>query len=151
MALGLLGYKVGMTQVYDDKGKIAPVTVLQIGPCPVLQIRTAERDGYEAVQVGFLDKPRRLASRSERGHVAKLDSKRAKTKVKAGVEPLAKAGCEPKRLVREFMWASRTTSRTSPGAACCGRVRTRPDGRASPPSVPGSASARSAGWSTGWW
>ena len=53
-----------------------PVTVIQAGPCHVLQLRTAERDGYEAVQLGFLDKPRRLASRSQRGHVAKLDSKR---------------------------------------------------------------------------
>src|SRR5438128_1200248 len=70
MALGLLGLKVGMTQVYDDKGRIAPVTVLQLGPCPVLQVRNQERDGYDAVQVGFLDKPRRKATRGERGHVS---------------------------------------------------------------------------------
>src|SRR5262249_20698180 len=76
MALGLLGLKVGMTQVYDDKGKLAPVTVLQVGPCPVLQVRSKERDGYDAVQVGFLDKARRKASRAERGHVsADLESK----------------------------------------------------------------------------
>ena len=70
MALGLLGLKVGMTQVYDDKGKMAPVTVLQVGPCPVLQVRDQDRDGYDAVQLGFLDKPRRKAIRAERGHVA---------------------------------------------------------------------------------
>jgi large subunit ribosomal protein L3 len=52
--------------------------------------------------VGFLDKPRRLASRSERGHVAKLDSKRGKIRAQAGVEASAKAGCEPKRFIREF-------------------------------------------------
>jgi large subunit ribosomal protein L3 len=68
----------------------------------VLQLRTKERDGYEAVQLGFADKPRRLASRSQRGHVAKLDSKRAKARAKAGVEPLAKADCEPQRFIREF-------------------------------------------------
>ena len=68
MALGLLGLKVGMTQVYDEAGKIAPVTVLQVGPCPVLQIREPERDGYHAVQLGFLDKKRRKATRAERGH-----------------------------------------------------------------------------------
>jgi large subunit ribosomal protein L3 len=79
-----------------------PVTVIQAGPCHVLQLRTKERDGYEAVQVGFLDKPRRLASRAARGQVAKLDSKRSKKRAKAGVEPAAKADCEPQRFVREF-------------------------------------------------
>jgi large subunit ribosomal protein L3 len=102
MALGLLGRKVGMTQIFDESGNVVPVTVIEAGPCHVLQLRTKERDGYEAVQVGFLDKPRRLASRSERGHVAKLDSKRSKGRSKAGVEPLAKADCEPLRFIREF-------------------------------------------------
>lgn len=99
---GILGRKVGMTQIYDDAGNVVPVTVVQAGPCDVLQIRTAQRDGYEAVQLGFLDKPRRLAARSERGHVAKLDSKRAKQRAAAGVEVLPKAGCEPKRFIREI-------------------------------------------------
>ena len=76
MAIGLLGRKVGMTQIFDETGRVVPVTVLEAGPCHILQLRTAERDGYEAVQVGYADKPRRLANRSERGHVAKLDSKR---------------------------------------------------------------------------
>jgi large subunit ribosomal protein L3 len=106
MAIGLLGRKVGMTQVFDDKGNVVPVTVIQAGPCQVLQLRTKERDGYEAVQLGYLDKPRRLASRSERGHVAKLDSRRARSRSKAGVQPLAKADCEPKRFVREFRGAT---------------------------------------------
>ena len=64
MAIGILGRKVGMTQLYDEAGQVVPVTVIQAGPCDVLQIRTVERDGYEAVQLGFADKPRRLASRS---------------------------------------------------------------------------------------
>lgn len=102
MAIGILGRKVGMTQLYDEAGQVVPVTVIQAGPCDVLQIRTIERDGYEAVQLGFADKPRRLASRSERGHVAKLESKRSKRRSSAGVELLAKAGCEPKRFVREI-------------------------------------------------
>ena len=102
MAIGLLGRKVGMTQIYDESGEVIPVTVIQAGPCHVLQMRTAERDGYEAVQVGYLDKPRRLARRSERGHVAKLDSKRSKRRGAANVEAVPKAGCEPKRLVREL-------------------------------------------------
>lgn len=99
---GILGRKIGMTQIYDEQGNVVPVTVVQAGPCDVLQVRTAERDGYEAVQLGYLDKPRRLAGRSERGHVAKLDSKRSKARAAAGVEALAKAGCEPKRFVREI-------------------------------------------------
>src|SRR5262249_62253772 len=85
MSLGLLGLKVGMTQVYDDQGKIAPVTVIQVGPCRVLQVRDQERDGYDAVQLGFLDKERRKATRPERGHVsANLESKRRAARGAAG-------------------------------------------------------------------
>src|SRR5438876_10142246 len=104
MALGLLGIKVGMTQVYDDEGKIAPVTILQVGPCPVLQVKTkgtkssgSDRvgtgDGYFAVQLGLKDKPRRKATRAERGHVSgELQSKR---RSQTGGRPLApKANCE---------------------------------------------------------
>jgi len=103
MRIGLLGRKVGMTQVFDPAGNVIPVTIIQAGPCRVLQIKTKERDGYEAVQVGYLDKPRRLAPRSQRGHVAKLDSKRQKRRSSAGVAAVPKAGCEPQRLVREFL------------------------------------------------
>ena len=102
MTIGILGRKVGMTQIYDESGAAIPVTVIQAGPCHVLQVKTQERDGYEAIQLGYLDKPRRLASRSVRGHVAKLDSKRQKSRAAAGVEPLVKAACEPKRFVREL-------------------------------------------------
>lgn len=101
-AVGILGRKIGMTQIYDESGTVVPVTVVEAGPCDVLQVRTADADGYEAVQIGYLDKPRRLASRSERGHVAKLDSKRSKARAAAGVEPAAKADCEPKRFIREI-------------------------------------------------
>ena len=99
---GLLGRKVGMTQVFDDDGTVVPVTVIEAGPCTVLLSRSAERDGYDAIQVGYRDKPRRLASRSVRGQVVKLDSKRAKKRSHAGVEMVAKADCEPQRFVREF-------------------------------------------------
>jgi large subunit ribosomal protein L3 len=103
MALGLLGLKVGMTQVYDEAGKLAPVTVLHVGPCPVLQVRDQERDGYNAVQLGFLDKPRRKATRPERGHVsADLESKRRRARAAAGITPPPKANCEPQRYIREF-------------------------------------------------
>jgi len=91
-----------MTQLFDETGQVIPVTVLEVGPCHVLQLRTPERDGYEAVQLGYLDKARRRATRAERGHVAKLDSKRARKRAAAGVEPVSKASCEPKRFVREI-------------------------------------------------
>lgn len=100
--IGLLGRKVGMTQIYNAAGDVIPVTVIQAGPCHVLQLKTKERDGYEAVQLGFLDKPRRLASRAQRGHVAKLDSKRQRNRGTAGIAALPKADCEPKRFVREL-------------------------------------------------
>jgi len=91
-----------MTQIYDETGKVIPVTVIQAGPCHVLQLKDEQRDGYEAVQLGYMDIPRRRAIRSRRGHVAKLDSKRQRNRSTAGVEPTAKAGCEPQRYVREL-------------------------------------------------
>lgn len=99
MALGLIGFKVGMTQVYDEQGKINPVTVLQLGPCPVLLVRNQERDQYDAVQIGYGEKPRHKATRAERGHVsADMESKRRQ----AGIPIGPKADCEPPRHVREF-------------------------------------------------
>ena len=111
MPVGLLGRKVGMTQVYNEDGDMVPVTVIEAGPCVVLQLRTLERDGYEAVQLGYDDKKRPVggrrsrsgqARRSERGHVAALSSKRSKARAEAGVEAVEKAGSEPKRFIREF-------------------------------------------------
>ncbi|MCH5372675.1 MAG: 50S ribosomal protein L3 [Planctomycetes bacterium] len=110
MVKGILGLKVGMTQIYDESGRAFPVTVVQAGPCHVLQLRTLDRDGYEAVQLGYLDKKRprgkrsrqSQASRSERGHVAAIGSKRSKRRSAAGVQSPAKANCEPMRFIREF-------------------------------------------------
>ena len=105
MRKGILGRKVGMTQIFEQDGRVVPVTVIEAGPCKVLQVKTVDRDGYDAVQVGFLDKPRRLASRAERGHVASISSKREKKLSSAGVIAVPKAGSEPKRFVREFRGA----------------------------------------------
>lgn len=102
MPVGLIGTKVGMTRVFDEDGNPVPVTVIKAGPCRVLQVKTVESDGYEAVQLGFGEKPRRLASRSERGHVAALSSKRQKARQQAGVEAVPKAECEPPRVSKEF-------------------------------------------------
>jgi large subunit ribosomal protein L3 len=112
MSLGLLGFKVGMTQVFVEGGAVEPVTVLQLGPCPVLQIKypssktdhgETRKDGYSAVQLGFKDKPRKSATRPEQGHVAaSLRSKRKDARQKAGVQLPPKADCEPQRYIREF-------------------------------------------------
>jgi len=107
MPLGLLGTKVGMTQVYDENGMVSPVTVLQLGPCPVLQVKSTEpltnqtrADGYYAVQLGYQDKLRRKATRPESGHVSsKMESKRRA----AGGKPLRpKPECEPQKVIKEF-------------------------------------------------
>ena len=102
MPVGLLGRKIGMTQVFAEDGTNTPVTVVEAGPCVVTQIKTEEVDGYSAVQVGFLDKDRRRASRAERGHVADLGGKKQEAKKAAGVEPAPRANCEPKKHYREF-------------------------------------------------
>lgn len=102
MRKGILGRKVGMTQIFQPDGSIVPVTVIEAGPCKVLQVKTVDRDGYDAIQLGFLDKPRRLASRSERGHVADISSKRSAKLKSAGLAVAPKAGGEPKRFVKEL-------------------------------------------------
>jgi len=105
MALGLLGFKVGMTAVFVENGNVEPVTVIELGPCPVLQIKdgSPDKDGYIAIQLGFKDKPRKNAIRSEQGHVAsKLASKRKEKRQKAGVAISPKADVEPQRHIREF-------------------------------------------------
>lgn len=72
MVQGLLGRKIGMTQVFDARGELIPVTVVQAGPCVIVQRRTAERDGYEAAQLGLVEgKPPRSVSKPLAGHFAK--------------------------------------------------------------------------------
>jgi large subunit ribosomal protein L3 len=112
MSKGILGRKVGMTQVFDQEtGRVTPVTVIEAGPCNVLQVKTVEKDGYSAIQLGFLDKKRPAkdrrsrksqASRAERGHVANIKSKRQERLASGGVELSPKADCEPKQMIREL-------------------------------------------------
>ena len=83
MKKAILATKVGMTQIFNENGALVPVTVLQAGPCVVTQVKTAENDGYKAVQVGFVDKREKLVSKPLRGH-------------------FDKAGVSYKRYVREF-------------------------------------------------
>ncbi len=67
----LLGKKIGMTQVYDAQNVLVPVTVVEAGPCPVVQVKTVENDGYNAVQLGFSKKKAKNASKAEQNHAAK--------------------------------------------------------------------------------
>jgi large subunit ribosomal protein L3 len=71
---GLIGRKVGMTQVFDKDGRVVPVTVIEAGPCKVVEVRTPERDGYSAVQLGFGEKPARLISKPVMGHLKKQNA-----------------------------------------------------------------------------
>ena len=68
---GIIGKKIGMTRIFDENGAQVPVTVVEAGPCPVTQIKTAETDGYTAVQLGFGAKKAKRAAKAEVGHVAK--------------------------------------------------------------------------------
>ncbi|MDQ0215710.1 large subunit ribosomal protein L3 [Oikeobacillus pervagus] len=83
MTKGILGRKIGMTQVFAENGDLIPVTVIEATPNVVLQVKSVEGDGYAAVQLGFEDKREKLANKPEKGHVAK-------------------ANTAPKRFIREF-------------------------------------------------
>ena len=83
MTKGILGKKVGMTQIFTEAGELIPVTVIEATPNVVLQVKTVETDGYNAIQVGFGDKREVLSNKPVKGHVAK-------------------ANTAPKRFIREF-------------------------------------------------
>jgi large subunit ribosomal protein L3 len=78
---GILAEKLGMTQVFSDDGRAVPVTVLRAGPCTVTQVRTAERDGYAAVQLGFKEVAQKRISKPEAGHLAKAKAPALRTLV----------------------------------------------------------------------
>ena len=71
MKKGIIGRKVGMTQIFDEIGNVIPVTVIEAGPCVVSQKKTAENDGYDAVQLGFIDAKEKNATKPVKGHFAK--------------------------------------------------------------------------------
>lgn len=73
MTKGLIGKKIGMTQIFDEAGKVVPVTVIEAGPCVVTQLKTAENDGYEAVQLGFGDVSPKHTNKPMTGHFKKND------------------------------------------------------------------------------
>lgn len=79
MKKGLIGKKIGMTQIFDENGKVVPVTVVEAGPCTVTQIKTPENDGYQAVQVGFGDVKISRVNKPMKGHFDKADVAPKKT------------------------------------------------------------------------
>ena len=83
MQKALIGKKIGMTQIFDEKGKVVPVTVVEAGPCVVSQIKTVETDGYEAIQMGFGDIKPKHVTKPLQGHFKKAD-------------------VAPKRILKEF-------------------------------------------------
>ncbi|BAK47755.1 MAG: 50S ribosomal protein L3 [Lachnospiraceae bacterium] len=99
MKKAILATKVGMTQIFNEDGTLVPVTVLQAGPCVVTQIKTAENDGYEAVQVGFADKKEKAVSVDATG---KKEIRHRHGVNKAQKGHFDKAGVSGKRFVREF-------------------------------------------------
>ncbi len=79
MQKAIIGKKVGMTQLFDEKGKVVPVTVVEAGPCVVVMKKTAENDGYQAVQFGFGDAKEKNVNRPRKGHFAKANVANKKT------------------------------------------------------------------------
>ena len=71
MKKGIIGKKIGMTQIFDEVGNVIPVTVIEAGPCVVAQKKTAENDGYDAVQLGFVDAKEKNTNKPQKGHFAK--------------------------------------------------------------------------------
>ena len=99
MKKAILATKVGMTQIFNEDGTLTPVTVLEAGPCVVTQIKTMENDGYEAVQVGFVDKKNRIVNKDKSGK-KEIVHRHGATKAEQG--HFAKAGVSSKRFIREF-------------------------------------------------
>ena len=71
--VGILGRKLGMTQIFDESGELIPVTVIEAGPCPVVQLKTKDKDGYNAIQIGFADKKDKAMNKGETGHFKKAN------------------------------------------------------------------------------
>jgi len=99
MKKAILATKVGMTQIFNEDGTLIPVTVLQAGPCVVTQVKTMENDGYEAVQVGFVEKKEKIVNKDAAGK-KEVIHRHGVNKAQKG--HFAKAGVTSKRFVREF-------------------------------------------------
>ena len=88
-AKGILGRKLGMTQIWDDQNRVVPVTVIEAGPCRVVQLKTPERDGYSAVQLAFGDTKQQRLSKPELGHLKKAEAPPSRHLAELRVDDLA--------------------------------------------------------------
>ena len=88
MKKGIVGKKIGMTQIFDDNGKVIPVTVVEAGPCVVVQKKTAENDGYSAVQLGFGEISVKNVNKPQKGHFAKADAAAKRTLKEFGFDDM---------------------------------------------------------------
>ncbi len=88
MAVGLLGQKLDMSQLYNEQGEIVPVTLIQAGPCNILQIKNQKRDGYSAIQIGFEDEKKERATKAKIGHClkAKVGSKKLVKEIRSDAD-----------------------------------------------------------------
>jgi len=75
MSIGLLGNKIGMTQIFDDSGNIIPVTILKVGPCTITQIKAKEKDGYDSIQIGYGETSNKFLTQPQLGHLQKSNIK----------------------------------------------------------------------------
>jgi len=73
MSIGILGVKLGMTQIFDESGLAIPVTVIKAGPCVITQLKTNDKEGYEAIQIGYSQVPQSKISKPQLGHLEKSD------------------------------------------------------------------------------
>lgn len=108
MQKAIIGKKIGMTQIFDEKGRVVPVTVVEAGPCVVTQKKTVENDGYDAIQVGFGDQKPQRVSKPLTGHFKKGD-------------------VAPKKTLKEFRMSVLGLQRRRPHQG--GRLRKRRQGR----------------------
>ena len=102
MKKGIIGKKIGMTQIFDEIGNVIPVTVIQAGPCVVAQKKTVETDGYNAIQLGFAEVKEKHMTKAEIGHFAKTGVENKKHLTKAELGHFKKAGITPKKHLKEF-------------------------------------------------
>jgi hypothetical protein len=123
---GILGKKIGMTQVFDEKGDVHPITVLQAGPCVITQLKTAAKDGYDAAQIGLVEfvKASRM-TKAQNGHLKKTEAPPVKVIKEVDVEAATDGAAETKAgdrvLVDIFRCEVRGRDRHFEGPRVCGR------------------------------
>ncbi len=136
---GLIGRKLGMTQIFDDAGAAVPVTIVEAGPCPVTQVKTPESDGYSAIQVGWGETKEKHSTKAERGHASKAGLVAAPRKLSEfrvadtnGVEPGQVLTVEQFAVGEKVKVTGKTKGRGFQGVVKRHGFRGRPGGHGHP-------------------